>query len=290
MGPTSGDTITWDRLTVQLGVRWDQQYGTNGATVVARESLVSRHSPGDRLWRSSQGLHVERLVSSRRLDVRARAGPQHGAEGELRQVRDALGTTTISYTSPLGSSADAYYPWNDANGNGIVDVGEVNTSGPLLANYGYNLRDPGSAGVSANAIDPNLKAGTTSEFIAGIDHEFSPGFAVGGAYTYRKYINPIVGLPYDPTTGTIIRNTDYVQYDTLSGSLPNGTPYGPVPVYQVSPALIAQIGGYPGGSYYTNRGDYNQTYSGFDITLTKRLSNKWMARASFSYGINKQQT
>ena len=52
--------------------------------------------------------------------------------------------------------------------------------------------------------------------------------------------------------------------------------------------LIAQLGGYPSGQYYTNRGDYSQKYSGFDITLTKRLSNRWMARANFSYGINDQ--
>ncbi len=55
--------------------------------------------------------------------------------------------------------------------------------------------------MSANAIDPNLKAGSTNEFIGGIDQEITPGFAVGAAYTYRKYINPIVGLPYDPTHG-----------------------------------------------------------------------------------------
>ena len=287
-GAYFGDTITWDRLTVQLGFRWDQQYGTNGTSVTSANPSFPTILPAIDYGGAPRAFTWNNW--SPRVGLTYALGKDRSTvlKASYAKFCDALGTTTISYTSPLGSSAGAYYPWNDANGNGVVDVGEVQTSGPLLANDGYNLQDPGSAGVSANTIDPNMKAGTTNEFIAGIDHEFSPGFAVGGAYTYRKYINPIVGLPYDPTTGTIIRNTDYVQYRTLSGSLPNGTPYGPVPVYQVSPALIAQIGGYPGGSYYTNRGDYNQTYSGFDITLTKRLSNKWMARASFSYGINRQ--
>ena len=52
---------------------------------------------------------------------------------------DALGTLTIAYTNPLGGSAGAYYPWNDVNHNNIVEAGEVDTAGPLLRNYGYNL-------------------------------------------------------------------------------------------------------------------------------------------------------
>ena len=59
-------------------------------------------------------------------------------------------------------------------------------------------------------------------------------------------------------------------------------------MFGVNPALITQLGGFPSGNFFTNRKDYNQVYSGFDFTLTKRLSNKWMARAAFSYGINNQ--
>jgi carboxypeptidase family protein/TonB-dependent receptor-like protein len=287
-GAYFGDTVTWDRLTVQVGVRWDQQFGTNAPAVAAANpafptilpAINYAGAPKDFTWNDwSPRVGITYALGQNRNTV---------LKASYAHFVDALGTTTIGYTNPLGGSAGAYYPWNDANGNGIVDTGEVNTSGTLLRNYGYNLADPGSAGVSANATNPNLKAGSTNEFIAGVDHEFLPGFAVGGAYTYRKYVNPVVGLPYDPATGTIIHNTDYVQYGTLSGTLPNGMAYGPVPVYQVNPALLGQIGGYPGGLYYTNRGDYNQVYSGVDFTLTKRLSNKWMARANFSYGINNQ--
>jgi carboxypeptidase family protein/TonB-dependent receptor-like protein len=287
-GAYLGDTMTWDRLTVQVGVRWDQQSGVNAPAIAAANpsypdilpSINYAGAPKDFTWTNwSPRVGLTYALGQNRQTV---------LKASYAKFCDALGTTTISYTNPLGGSAGAYYPWNDANGNGVVDVGEVNTSGPLLANYGYNLQNPGSAGVSANAVNHDLKAGTTDEFVGGIDYEITPGFAVGGAYTYRKYINPVVGLPYDPTTGTIVTNADYEQYTTLSGTLPNGTPYSNVPVYQINAATLAAIGGYPGGFYYTNRGDYNQTYSGFDVTLTKRLSNKWMARASFSWGINKQ--
>jgi len=287
-GAFLGDTMTWDRLTIQAGVRWDQQYGNNAAAVAAANpafpsilpAIDYPGAPKDFTWNDwSPRVGITYALGQSRNTV---------LKASYSHFVDALGTTTISYTNPLGGSAGAYYPWNDVNGNNIVDAGEVDTSGTLLRNFGYNLQNPGSAGVSANTVNPDLKAGSTNEFIGGIDQEIMPGFAVGAAYTYRKFINPVVGLPYDPTTGTVITNADYVQYTTLAGTLPNGTPYGPVPVYGVNPALISSIGGYPGGFYFTNRGDYNQVYSGAELTLTKRLSNRWMARANFSYGINDQ--
>jgi hypothetical protein len=286
-GAYIGDTMTWDRLTIQAGVRWDEQFGVNSATVVAANpsfpdilpAIVYPGSPKAFTWDDW----------SPRVGVTYALGQNRGTVLKASYARfvDSLGTGTIGYTNPLGSSAGAYYPWNDANGNNIVDTGEVNTAGTLLANYGYVLGDPASVD-SPNKIDPNVKAGHTDEFIGGIDYEITPGFAVGAAYTYRKYTNPIVGLPYDPTTGTIITNADYVPYEIPGGTLPDGTTYPTQTAYGVNSALLNSIGGYPGGRYYTNRGDYNQVYSGFDFTLTKRLSNKWMARAAFSYGINDQ--
>ena len=286
-GAFIGDTITFDRLTIQAGVRWDQQFGVNGATVVAGnpsypDVLPAINYPGapkDFTWNDwSPRVGLTYALGQNRSTV---------LKASYAHFVDALGTATIGYTNPLGSSAGAYYPWNDTNENNIVDLGEVDLAGPLLYNFGYILGNPASV-ESTNAIDPNIEAGSTDEFIGGIDYEITPGFAVGAAYTYRKYINPVVGLPYDATTGTIITNSDYVQYGTLTGTLPDGTPYGPEPVFGVNQALIDSLGGYPGGKFYTNRKDYNQVYSGFDFTLTKRLSNRWMMRAAFSYGINNQ--
>ena len=306
-GAYLGDTMTLDRLTVQAGVRWDQQFGVNGATVVAGNPAFPDILPAINYPGAPKAFTWNDW--SPRVGLTYALGQNRGTvlKASYAHFVDALGTATIGYTNPLGSSAGAYYPWNDANENNIVDTGEVNTSGDPIRNYGYNLQDPGGV-TSPNTIDPNVKAGSTNEFIGGIDYEITPGFAVGAAYTYRKYINPIVGLPYDPSTGTIITNGDYEQYGTLTPgaplctivdangddvenapcpSLPGGGCYS-VPVYGVNSGVLTSVNGYPGGSYYTNRPDYNQVYSGFDFTLTKRLSNKWMARAAFSYGINNQ--
>ena len=44
----------------------------------------------------------------------------------------------------------------------------------------------------------------------------------------------------------------------------------------------------PPGYLWQNRPDYNQTYNGVDLVLTKRLANKWMMRGSFTFNDNKQ--
>ena len=38
-----------------------------------------------------------------------------------------------------------------------------------------------------------------------------------------------------------------------------------------------------GGVLVTNRPDYHQTFSGFEISAIKRMSNRWMARIAFGY-------
>jgi hypothetical protein len=40
--------------------------------------------------------------------------------------------------------------------------------------------------------------------------------------------------------------------------------------------------------YFTNRPEYSQDFNGLELTLNKRLSSGWMARASFAYNDAKQ--
>ena len=127
--------------------------------------------------------------------------------------------------------------------------------------------------------------------MAGIDHELMPAFAVGAAYTYRKFTKQLyrsyTGLTSadyvldvdNPGTSTVTMEDGYV-VGTVPDTLGGGT--FREPVYTIA------SGDVPPGRFWYNRVDYDQTYSGFDFVMTKRLANRWMARASFSYNINKQ--
>ncbi|MGH9368558.1 MAG: hypothetical protein ACRD3M_12880, partial [Thermoanaerobaculia bacterium] len=158
----------------------------------------------------------------------------------------------------------------------LVQVDEV-----LLDEFQYSRNfDPDNPGAlsSPHQLDPNLEAPRTWEIVGGIDHELLPAFAVGVAYTYRKFTGQLFRFP------TGITRDDYFLAGTVDGTLPDSLGGGSYsePFYEIDPDIV------PPGYFWTNRTDYNTTYSGFDFILTKRLSSRWMMRGSFSYNLNKQ--
>jgi hypothetical protein len=121
---------------------------------------------------------------------------------------------------------------------------------------------------SVNTIDSNYHANRDNEFIVGIDHEIMANLSVGGAFTYRRTNdwptwNPRIGLT----------SADYSVVGTPTVGGYTVTAYGP------DPAKVEATGG---GRILSNRPDYHSTYSGLELNLIKRLSNRWMARIAFS--------
>ncbi len=78
-----------------------------------------------------------------------------------------------------------------------------------------------------------------------------------------------------------------MQYTTLTGTLPDGTPYSE-PAFNIKQSVLTALGHVPPGFFTFNRPDFNTTYDGAELTLNKRLSNRWLARGSFAYNVNKQ--
>jgi len=268
------DAITLDRLTVNVGVRWDRQYGDNLPTTIQGNPtfpsiLPTVNYPGQDKpftwndWQPRVGLTYA-LGSDRNTVLKA----------SYAHYAEALGTNTTGQVNPTNTVAYGYYAWNDANGDNLVQPGEVDTN-HFLNSRGYDPANPGSV-LSPNSFASGFNAPRTDEFIAGVDHELLPAFAVGVVYTYRKFKDQLFRYP------TGVTSADYFQYRTVSGTLPDGTPYS-APVYELSPGVSV-----PPGYVWTNRSDYDQTYNGVDLVLTKRLSNKWMMRGSFTWNDNKQ--
>jgi hypothetical protein len=278
------DAITMDRLTINLGVRWDQQYGTNRPSAIAGnptfpDILPAIDFPGTEKqftwndWQPRVGVSYA-LGDSRTTVIKA----------SYSQYADALGTATTGQTNPTNAVSYAYYGWNDANHDNLAQVDEV-----LLDDFQYSRNfDPANPGAvfSPNSFDPDFHAPRTWEIVGGIDHELMPAFAVGVAYTYRKFTDQLFRYPTGKT------RSDYVLGGAVAGVVPadlgGGTysePYYELGCSQLDPVPDDCV---PPGYRWTNRTDYNTTYSGFDVVLTKRLSSRWMMRGSFSYNLNKQ--
>ena len=301
-GAFLGDTITLDRLTVNLGVRWDEQYGTNRASVIPANPTFPQILPAfaypgrgrDFVWKDWQPrLGATYALTPKRNTI---------VKASYSRYAEALGRGEISIPNNSFGAAYAYYAWNDANGDRLIQPGEVDTSaGGFQFPRNYNPGAPGNSVLPSDLPDPNLQAPRTDEVILGIEHELLPGFAAGVNYTHRKFTGQIYGPAntFDPITGYRFRASDYEQYATLTGTTPDGVSYSE-PVYRIRESVLSSLGlcqpdgngGFecqaPAGAFFVNRRDFNETYDGLEVVLTRRISNRWMARGSFVYNDHRQ--
>ena len=293
-GAYLGDTITFDRLTINAGLRWDEQYGTNRASVIPAnpsfpDILPAFNYPGSgkpfewKNWEPRFGLTYA-FGDTRSTILKA----------SYAQYAEALGTGTVSIPNNSAGAAYGYFAWNDANHDNLVQPGEVDTSAAgFQYSRNYNPANPGDAGTPTNNVAAGLQAPKTWEVIAGVEHEVLPAFAVAFNYTYRKFTgilygaSQINGHTYDPNTGALLTSADYNQYALLTGTTPMGTSYSQA-VYQINSDVLAALGGAPSGYLAVNRPNYDQTYSGLEFTATKRLADHWMLRGNFTYNTNRQ--
>lgn len=281
------DTITADRLTLSLGLRYDYQTGD------VQTSFSPANPAFPNILPSASAPARDGVITWKDLSPRVGAtyalGPQRRTLARFSYARYAnqLGAYPNNQLSAIPGVAYAYYPWLNAGPNNLTP-GSVDTSGNPFRTINFNPANPGSP-TSPHSIDPNLKSQKTDEIVGGMEHELLPNFAVGAAYTYRRYKD--FYFSYRSSGGAIPTYVfDHINDGTRAPvggvtpppfTLPDGTRYS-VPVYAIS-------GTVPPGSFFTNRPNYTQTFNGVELTLNKRLSSGWMMRGSFAYNDAKQQ-
>jgi hypothetical protein len=275
-----GDVFSRGRLTLNAGLRWDLQSAKNSpATVAANvsfpELMPALVYPGDNRdiveWNTLSprvGLSYA-LDESRRTVLRA----------SYAYYAAQLPFSAVWYSNPVGYGAVAY-GWTDLNGDKFVQPDEIDF-GDFWYSYGIDPANPTQA-VSPNRIDPDWSSQRDHEVVAGIDHELVPGFAIGAAYTWRKSHGYDTYRPWlagpcpleNPAGCPIVEPEDYVANAPVTA---NGyTAF----TYSAPPALVAAGGG---GRIYRNRPGYTNSFNGLELTLTKRLAKRWMARVAFSW-------
>lgn len=273
----ASDTLTADRLTVSLGLRYDNQKGTVQNTSVGANPAFPTILPAASAPQA-EGLHWKDV--SPRLGVTYAIGDSRKTLARFSYARYAnqLGAYPNSSLSAIPGVAYAYYPWIDANNNNRVDAGEIDATGTALRTSGFNPANPTSPS-SVNHLDPNLKSQKTDEIVVGVGHELLPNLAVDFAYTYRHYKD--FYFSYRSVAG---ERPTYVLDRTVTGTLPNGQPFS-APIYSIAGGRSAV----PPGVFFTNRPDYTQEFNGLELSLNKRLSSGWMMRANVAYNNPKQK-
>ena len=272
-----GDTMTWDRLTLNAGVRWDRQSSSLKQLDIAASSVIPNLLPA----LSSPAMNDVIKYSS----VTPRIGVSYALDSDRRTIARAsyamfasqLNATEGTHLSPI-QYAGAYFYAIDLNGNDSVDANELIIPNPdaeaipgtgIVDFYGFDPLDPGRLSTINSVGD--YKTPMTHEVLVGLDREVARNLGVSGTFTYR-YFNHFTWRPING-----VRATDYVQVGTLTGSADPIGSYS-VPLYGIQPDRVPAVR----GREYSDRPGYHQRYWGVELSATKRMSNRWMARVAFS--------
>ncbi|HSL20657.1 MAG TPA: TonB-dependent receptor [Vicinamibacterales bacterium] len=268
------DTYTVNRLTFNLGVRWDRQANEALASSVPEHPFLADWLPA-----ISFGGAESPVVWN---DVSPRLGLTYDVRGDARTVAKASFALYYGQRSPNQAvsplnpvtAASIRFPWNDANGDTMVQRNELTLgrSNVLFFSGNYNPDNP-SALTTTGSVDGGLKNDRTREVIVGLQHELARNIGVEANYINRKYDR----FAWNDTLG--FTSADFVarQFTPSAASCPAADARcETVTVYD--PAFPI-----PAPYIYTNQPDRWRDYNGVELTLTKRLADRWMGLISFAY-------
>lgn len=270
------DNVRIGNLTANLGLRYDHQKGRlDGGTVpgvTGFETLPDGTPllPPVTFEGRDQDFTWEDLQP--RIGITWAVGPDR--ETLLRASYSRFAEQLFQFWAqseyPLGAS-EAYFFYEDSDGDGRVTVDEIIgfDDGPLFTN-GY---DP-LGGAGFYDFDPGFEATLSDEIVLSVERSLLPELVIGLHATlrnthrwYRDDRLVIEGGEIRPH-----RREDYVKEDVVTGTRPDGSSFT-VPVYGLRDGVTDT------GRFRTVNGDRESDYTGLSLTLDKRLSRRWMARA-----------
>jgi len=273
-----GDTITRNRLTIDLGVRYDRQWGEALPSQTQSNKAFPNLVPGITFdgyrtpftWNnvSPRGGLTYALDEARKTIARA----------SYARYAGQLETGIVGYQNPSSAVGFADYRWVDLNSDHFAQANEVQLDQFIAPGGGFNPANP-TAVTSANRLDPNLKAPVTESVVAGFDRELVPAVALSVNYSWTRTTDLIGNFTnyYTPWVG--VGPNDYLPGPTATGTLPVGGTYS-APTLIPNPAVVAANSN---ARMMTNQPGYATIYNGLELGITKRLSNRWMSRVGFAW-------
>jgi len=277
----AGDTISMNRLTVDLGIRYDRQWGKALPSTTLSNKAFPNTVPGFTFNGYDTAFTWNNVSPRAGLTYALDDARKTVARASFARYAGQLNTGTVGFMNPSSTAGSATYRWVDLNGDHLAQANEVDLTQRLSAAGGFNPDNPTSV-TSANVLDPNLKSPKTSSIVVGIDRELRPNLAAQVNYSYTMTtdlfgnfsgsITPRVGVVPGP-------NGDYTAGPVLTGTLPDGSVYS-VPTFIPIAAKVTAGGN---GFLQTNIPGYKTDYHGLEFSLVKRLANKWMGRVAFSF-------
>ncbi|MBI3400546.1 MAG: TonB-dependent receptor [Acidobacteria bacterium] len=269
------DTITHNRLTMQLGVRYDYYHDQALSSSVPGNPLFADWLPGISFAGADPKVTFNNFSPRVGFTYDLQGNGKTIARANFARYYGQVGTGGVSSQINPVTAANVRFPWTDANGDKVIQPNEVLTGRANILSFGgnYDPANPSFLGTQ-NTVDPNLKNDTTDEFIVGFDREIGAGFAAGVNYIWRRY----AGFQFSDTVG--LEPADYaaVSFTPPAAACPSGATCPAITYYQ--PNFLI-----PGVSTLTNfsADQFNRVYNGVEATARKRMSHHWLMNTSFAY-------
>ena len=273
-----GDTIALNRVTVDLGLRFDRQDGEALPSETAANPAFPNVVPGVVFAGYKTPFTWNNFSPRAGVTIALDEARKTVARASFSRYAGQLNTGIVGVLNPSSVAGSASYRWVDTNGDHFAQASEVDLNQFISSAGGFNPANPTSV-TSANQLDPNLKAPRTTSVVLGIDRELIPNLAVVANYSMTKTTDLFGNFTQTVTPRVGVTLADYAPGSGFAGTLPDGTPYN-VPTWIPNQAAINAGGN---GFLTTNIPGFSTNYQGIEIGLNKRLSNKWMGRIGFSW-------
>lgn len=269
------DTMTFGRLSINLGLRYDNETSKVKDQAVPASPFLTDLLPALSVSNLDPGKSWS-VISPRLSLIYDIAGDGKNVfKINLARYGSQEGFGMANFLNPMGWSGIGVY-WQDLNGDGLVTNEELfgedadgnlvaPTADTILWAWGTNVDNPTDIN-PANRIDPDFNSPLLDELSISFEREIITDFAARAEFFYKRTHNGIWDRAM-MLDGTLETTANYYEAgtETTTGET---------------------IWGRYEGFYYdyrTNYPNYNTKYIAGQLVLVKRLSNRWMLDASFTY-------
>lgn len=268
--PAYGDNVEWmlgffgqdswtiaRKLTLNLGMRYDTNHGyipdqsTEAGTYVPARSMSKTDVIDQSIFTWRAGL-VYDLFGSGNTAIKA----------NYSRYPLQVGVDRVQLVNPffLGS---ATCPWADLNGNGKAEPNEVGTCSGF----------PSLTRRYADANGPDWPF--SDEMTVGVERQLSGAIRVGLMYYHRTNRDNI------GTRNLAVPSTAYTPVTVAVPGSPTG-PGGNATFYNLNPSYLGLQ-----NNVVDNEPFLDTTYDGLELTVNKRMSNRWQMTVGATFGRNK---
>ncbi len=270
------DTITYGRLAVNLGIRYDTEKSMVKNLNIPASPWLSHYLPAVKLDKYDSGVSWRVLSPRLSLSYDLFGNGKDLIKFSIARYGSQSGNSMADFINPVGA-AEIDVLWQDLNHDGRVTANEL---------FGYNwdtgaLEDPNNPDywissnnvnpenpteiTALNKFDPNYNSPLLDEISLSYEKELITDFAARVEFFYKKYHRQTwtKAMKLD---GTLETADNYYKAGTDST-----TGYDYCGRYEYFPY-----------EYRTNHKKAYDRYLGAQIVLTKRLSNRWMMNTSLT--------